>query len=63
MEELKNCLGTQFDSRIVAAFCRVLEKEIKGALPEPNILPHLDKDFEPSVITGLLEGLIQELSG
>jgi putative nucleotidyltransferase with HDIG domain len=62
LEELKNCLGTQFDSRIVAAFCKVLEKEIKGTLPEPNILPHLDKDFEPSVITGLLEGLIQELS-
>lgn len=63
LEELKNCLGTQFDSKIVAAFCRVLEKEIKGKLPEPNILPHLDKDFDPSIITGLLEALIQELSG
>ena len=63
LEELKNCLGTQFDSRIVAAFCRVLEKEIKGKLPEPNILPHLDEDFDPSIITALLEALIEELSG
>jgi hypothetical protein len=62
LEELKRCLGTQFDGRIVAAFCRVLEKEIKGELPEPNILPHLDPDFDPSVISGLLEALVAELS-
>ncbi len=63
LEELKRCLGTQFDGKIVAAFCRVLEKEIKGELPEPNILPHLDRDFDPSVISGLLEALVDELSG
>jgi putative nucleotidyltransferase with HDIG domain len=63
LEELKRCLGTQFDGKIVAALCRVLEKEIKGELPEPNILPHLDPDFDPSVISGLLEALVAELSG
>jgi hypothetical protein len=62
LEELKRCLGTQFDGRIVAALCRVLEKEIKGELPKPNILPHLDPDFDPSVISGLLEALVTELS-
>jgi putative nucleotidyltransferase with HDIG domain len=62
LEELKRCLGTQFDGKIVAAFCRVLEKEIKGELPEPNILPHLDRNFDPSVISGLLEALAAELS-
>ncbi len=62
LEELKRCLGTQFDGKIVAAFCRVLDKEIKGELPEPNILPHLDEDFDPSVISGLLEVLIGELT-
>jgi putative nucleotidyltransferase with HDIG domain len=62
LEELKRCLGSQFDGKIVAAFCRVLEKEIKGELPEPNILPHLDRDFDPSVISGLLEALIRELT-
>ena len=60
--EVKRCLDTQFDGKIVAAFCRVLEKEIKGVLPEPDILPHLDKGFDPSVITGLLEALIRQLS-
>lgn len=62
LEELKRCLGTQFDGRIVSAFYRVLEKEIKGLLPEPNILPHIDDDFDPSVISGLLEALNKELS-
>ncbi|MBI5639160.1 MAG: HD domain-containing protein [Nitrospirae bacterium] len=60
--ELRSCLDTQFDNKIMLAFCKVLEKEIKGELPEPNILPHLDRNFELSHITALLEGLIQELS-
>jgi HD-GYP domain-containing protein (c-di-GMP phosphodiesterase class II) len=62
LEELKRCLDTHFDGKIVGAFCRVLEKEIKGELPEPNVLPHLEKDFDASVITGMLEAIIQELS-
>ncbi len=62
LEELKRCLGSQFDGKIVAAFCRVLEKEIKGKLAEPDILPHLESDFDPSVISGLLEVLIKELT-
>ncbi len=62
LEELKRCLGTQFDPGIVAAFCRVLEKEIKGELPDPDILPHIDDNFDPSVISALLEALIRELS-
>jgi putative nucleotidyltransferase with HDIG domain len=60
--ELKRCLGTQFDGKIMNAFCRVLEKEIKGDLLEPDILPHLSHDFEPSVITAMLEAIIAELS-
>ncbi|MEW6117253.1 MAG: HD domain-containing phosphohydrolase [Nitrospirota bacterium] len=62
LEELKKCLGTQFDPKIVAAFCKVLDKEIKGELPEPHILPHLDENFDPSIITAMLEALIAELS-
>jgi putative nucleotidyltransferase with HDIG domain len=62
LEELKRCLNTHFDGKIVAAFCRILEKEIKGELPEPDILPHLEKDFDASIITGMLEAIRQELS-
>jgi len=62
LNELKNCLDTQFDNRIMLAFCRVLDKEIKGELPEPDILPHFDRDSDLTVIASLLEGIIRELS-
>ena len=62
IEELRRCLGTQFDNNIMNAFCAVLEKEIKGHLPEPDILPHLTQDFDPSVITTMLEAIREELS-
>lgn len=62
IEEIRRCLGTQFDAKIMNAFCRALEKEIRGELPQPNILPHLNSDFDPSVITALLEATIRELS-
>jgi putative nucleotidyltransferase with HDIG domain len=63
IDELRRCLGTQFDNTIMDAFCAVLEKEIKGHLPEPDILPHLAQDFDPSVITTMLEAIREELSG
>jgi len=61
INELKRCLNTQFDANIMAAFCRVLEKEIKGKLPEPNILPHLEVEFDPKDITAMLEAIRDEL--
>lgn len=62
LREVKKCLGTQFDSKISNVFFRVLQKEIKGDIKEPQILPHLDKDFDLTIITTLLEGIIAELS-
>lgn len=62
LHEVKKCLGTQFDSRISNVFFRVLQKEIKGETKEAQILPHLDKDFDPTVITTLLETITAELS-
>ncbi len=62
LAELKKCLDTQFDNRILLAFCRVLDKEIRGELPEPDILPHFDRDSDLTVIAALLEGIIRELS-
>lgn len=62
LQELKNCADAQFDARIVAAFCRVLDKEIRGELLEPNILPHLDQDFDPSVIGDMLNAITEELA-
>ncbi len=60
--ELKKCLESQFDNKIMLVFCKVLDKEIKGELPEPDILPHLDKTSDLSVISALLGGIIVELS-
>jgi len=60
--ELRKCLHSQFDDRVMLAFCRAMEKEIKGELPEMDILPHLDKSSDLSVISSLLEGIIAELA-
>ena len=60
--ELKKCLASQFDNKIMLVFCKVLEKEIKGKLPEPNILPNLDRNSDLSVISSMLEAIIRELS-
>ena len=62
ISELRKCLESQFDNNILLVFCKVLEKEIKGELPEPDILPHLDKDSDLSVISTMLEAIIRELS-
>ena len=60
--ELKKCLESQFDNKILLVFCKVLEKEINGELPEPDILPHLDRNSDLSVISSMLQALIRELS-
>lgn len=60
--EIKECLGTQFDGNISKAFFKTIQKEIKGELKDPQVLPYLDKDFDPSIIIMLLEGIIAELS-
>jgi len=60
--ELRKNLESQFDNKVMLVFCKVLAKEIKGELPEPEILPHLDRDSDLSIISDLLEGIIAELS-
>lgn len=62
LRDVENCLGTHFDAKISNVFFRVLQKELKGEIREPQIIPHLDKDFDPTIITTLLEGITAELS-
>ncbi len=62
LREVKKCLGAQFDGKVSNVFFRVLKKEIKGEIREAQIIPHLDKDFDPTVINTLLEGITAELS-
>ena len=47
VREVKKCLGAQFDGKVSNVFFRVLKKEIKGEIREAQIIPHLDKDFDP----------------
>jgi putative nucleotidyltransferase with HDIG domain len=63
LNELRKCLNTQFDNKIMLAFCKVLDKEIRGELTEQDILPHFGPDSDLTIISTLLEGLIDELSG
>jgi len=62
LTELRKCLYSQFDTKILLVLCKVLDKEIKGELPEPEILPNLDKNSDLTIISSLLEGIIAELS-
>jgi putative nucleotidyltransferase with HDIG domain len=62
LTELRKCLYSQFDNKIMLVLCKVLDKEIKGELPEPEILPNLDKNSDLTIISSLLEGIIAELS-
>ncbi len=62
LEELTRNIGTQFDPRIMTAFCNVLDKEINHQLPNPDILPHLASDFDPSIIVSMLRAITQQLS-
>jgi HD-GYP domain-containing protein (c-di-GMP phosphodiesterase class II) len=62
IEELVRYNHLQFDPQIITAFCHALEKEIKGELPEPNIIPQLNVDFDPAVITTMLETIRLELA-
>ena len=62
LKEVRKCLGTQFDSKISNIFFKVLRKELKGDIRDAQILPHLDKGFDPAIIITLLEGIITELS-
>ena len=62
LEELKRCLDTQFDPKIMSAFCSVLDREVNDELQNPDILPHLDVNFDSSVITSFLQAVIKELS-
>ena len=62
LKEVKKCLGTQFDDKTSNIFFKVLKKELKGDIREAQILPHLDKDFDPTIITTLLETITAELS-
>ena len=44
-QEVTRCIGTQFDQRITDTFFALLQKEMKGDITEPQLLPLLRNDW------------------
>jgi putative nucleotidyltransferase with HDIG domain len=63
LAELRRHAGKQFDEPVMAAFCRLLLKEVNGASRERVILPLIGIKFERREIVQILNSMIAELEG
>ncbi len=63
LSDLQRNTGTQFDSRVVAAFCRLLLKEISGIARERVLLPMIGIKFDRAAISSTLNLMIAEMDG
>ena len=62
LEELRRKSGRQFAGDVVAAFCRLLLKEINGVTRERVLLTMIGIKFDREAIIGTLNSMIAELS-
>jgi len=62
ISEIRRHSGKQFAPDTVAAFCRVLIKEIEGTARQRVFLDEIDSDFDRKIILRLLEDTIEETS-
>ncbi|MGA9771923.1 MAG: HD domain-containing phosphohydrolase [Blastocatellia bacterium] len=63
LTDLQRNTGTQFDVRVVAAFCRLLLKEISGIGRERVLLPMIGIKFDRAAISETLNLMIAEMDG
>ncbi len=63
LSDLQRNTGTQFDAKVVAAFCRLLLKEISGIARERVLLPMIGIKFDRAVISDTLNLMIAEMDG
>lgn len=63
LSDLRRNTGKQFDEEVVAAFCRLLLKEINGAVREPVFIPMIGLKFDRVAITATLDAMLAEMSG
>ena len=62
VEDLRRNSGRQFDTPVVAAFCRALLKELRGETRPRMIMKLLGKDYvDEGTSVPALEGLVAEL--
>jgi putative nucleotidyltransferase with HDIG domain len=63
LSDLQRNTGTQFDAKVVAAFCRLLLKEISGLARERVLLPMIGIKFDREAISSTLNLMIAEMDG
>lgn len=63
LSDLQRNTGTQFDRMVVAAFCRLLLKEISGLARERVLLPMIGIKFDRAAISETLNLMIAEFDG
>jgi putative nucleotidyltransferase with HDIG domain len=61
--DLRKQTGKQFDVEVVAAFCRLLLKEISGATRERVFIPMIGLKFDRVAITATLNSMLTDLDG
>jgi len=63
LSDLRKQTGKQFDSDVVAAFCRLLLKEISGATRDRVFIPMIGLKFDRVAITATLNSMLTNLDG
>lgn len=63
LSDLRNQTGKQFDAEVIAAFCRLLLKEIKGTTRDRVFIPMIGLKFDKVAITATLDSMLAELDG
>jgi putative nucleotidyltransferase with HDIG domain len=63
LSDLRTQTGKQFDVEVVAAFCRLLLKEISGTASARVFIPMIGLKFDRVAITATLNSMLTELDG
>lgn len=61
LSDLRRQTGKQFDGEVVAAFCRLLLKEINGSARDRVFIPMIGLKFDRVTITATLDSMLREL--
>jgi putative nucleotidyltransferase with HDIG domain len=63
LSDVRKHTDKQFDGAVVAAFCRLLLKEINGATQKRVFIPMIGLKFDRVAITATLDSMLAELEG
>ena len=61
LSDLRKHTNKQFDGEVVAAFCRLLLKEINGSAPKRVFIPMIGLKFDRVAVTATLDSMLAEL--